>query len=130
MAPKIGTVTSKTIAENGGRLDAEFYLDHCKHCGAQEKAASNMIGVWQHHPDDGRCCRYVKKLEFKGTCFASQASSSCQHSIDWSSLRYADGTSTPCEGIADVWCKKCGKSGSVMIDAQDINWGDDDAEST
>lgn len=45
----------------------------------------------------------------------------CEHKeIDWSSVRPADGA----PGIVDVWCK-CGQSGSVRIDPDDIQWEDD-----
>ena len=27
---------------------------------------------------------------------------------------------------ADVWCKDCGLSGTVVIKPKDVNWGDED----
>jgi hypothetical protein len=42
----------------------------------------------------------------------------CKHKeVDWSSVRPADGA----PGIVDVWCK-CGQSGSVRIDPEEIQW--------
>lgn len=189
--PLVGSVSAETIgASKGLRLDAKHYLDECVHCGAQRLVASNRFGVWQHHPDDGRCCRYVKALEFKGTTFeqrgetqsisqepreppvpgcefcespaeflaaqsddggkevewvrvcrhhadgwndnsdwyapiyqfggpvAEIARTICEHEIDITTVRHADGT----DDIIDVWCKKCGKSGSFALEASDVMW--------
>ncbi|MDA4132205.1 MAG: hypothetical protein OK454_03655 [Thaumarchaeota archaeon] len=44
----------------------------------------------------------------------------CEHEADGMSLKQADGT----EFTVDIWCKKCGSSGSVAIDIEDIDWGD------
>jgi hypothetical protein len=44
----------------------------------------------------------------------------CDHDPDASSIRPADGRHQNI--IVDIWCKKCGQSGSVIIDPNDIQW--------
>ena len=51
----------------------------------------------------------------------------CQHEPDPASLQPADGAGRSCgtDWIIDVWCIKCGRSGSLQIDPQDLNFDDD-----
>jgi hypothetical protein len=43
----------------------------------------------------------------------------CKHEPDWSTARPAEGA----DGTVDVWCPKCGLSGSFAVDPSDVNWG-------
>ena len=42
------------------------------------------------------------------------------HDIDWNSVKHA--YSGESEAVVDVWCRTCGKSGSIPIAHTDINW--------
>lgn len=51
----------------------------------------------------------------------------CDHAPDWSTVTPADGA----PGIVDVCCRKCrGCCGSVRIDPDDIDWGEEDDDGT
>lgn len=45
----------------------------------------------------------------------------CKHVPNWGTLCVADDAT----GIVDVWCAECGSSGSVLVMASSIDWGED-----
>ena len=49
----------------------------------------------------------------------------CQHEPDPTSIRPADAM----EWVVDIWCRKCGVSGSMRIDPKDVDFGDEEGKS-
>ena len=48
----------------------------------------------------------------------------CHHEPDWSTLTPADGA----PGIVDVCCRKCNRSGSMRIDSNDVDFGEEEPD--
>lgn len=46
------------------------------------------------------------------------AEEECEHEPDWQSVRPVP----ELPGVVDVWCSKCGLSGSITLNKEDILW--------
>jgi hypothetical protein len=84
--------------------DAIERCDTCQQFSDDYEAADHVRGL------------YERELEENGKKLGI-----CEHEPNWSTARQPDGVFNH-DGIIDVQCGKCGKSGSIPVDPKDVNW--------
>lgn len=99
----------------------EVHVSHRRVFADSAKEARDLY-VNGHDEGDEVFCEYSHTLdpehftvEPDEGCYPDQG---VPHEIDWSTARPADGA----PGIMDVWCSRCGESGSVRVDPDEVNW--------
>jgi hypothetical protein len=66
-----------------------------------------------HYQDEHGNEVHIKSLVYNGKCLNNQG-----HLPDFNTILMADDTL----GVIDISCSRCGRSGSVRINPEDINW--------
>jgi hypothetical protein len=114
--PRFLTSALHCFGVGGGDM-LSLYVERFCNLGAWEKG--NVVHALRSHMD-AALLQFSRKLWHVARS-EEEEHKKCDHEPDFSSVRYADGTGN----ILDVYCSKCGDSGSFVVTPEEVDWGDD-----